>query len=285
MVRLKISLMTLALFAIFHVAQAQEEKDKGEVAETFKETRIVNGHSVETTGEGDLNMIIAHRFGTIDEGVYDWFGLDEATMRIGLDYGVTPNFTIGLGRSTFQKTYDGYAKLKILRQNNDMPISMVAFTSSAINTVRFNEEEKAYKSFKHRLFYTAQLMVARKFSDRFSWQLMPTLVHRNLVQTTAESNNVFALGTATRIQLSKTIGLNLEYYYVPDDQLVDGTTNSFSIGFDIETNGHTFQLHFTNSQGMIEKAFITETTGDWLDQGVHFGFNISRVFRVKGRKQ
>lgn len=283
MVRLTTSFFALILLVSFTKVIAQEDKEY--VAETFKETRIVNGHSVETTGEGDLNMIISHRFGTIDGGAYEWFGLDQATMRIGLDYGLTPNFTIGWGRSTFQKTYDGYAKLKILHQNNTNPISMVAFTSSTINTVRYNEDEKLYKTFKHRLAHTAQLMVARKFSDRFSLQLMPTFVHRNLVQTTIEKNNVFALGGATRIQLSKTIGLNLEYYYVPDDQLLAEATNSFSVGFDIETNGHTFQLHFTNSQGMNAKSFITETTGDWLDKGVHFGFNISRVFRVKGKKR
>ncbi|MGB0525592.1 MAG: DUF5777 family beta-barrel protein [Flammeovirgaceae bacterium] len=282
MEHLKISLITACLLL---AVQAFAQEDKGYVYETFKETRIVNGHSAETTGEGDLNLIIAHRFGTLNGGVYEWFGLDDATMRIGLDYGVSKNFTLGLGRSTFEKTYDGYAKFRVLHQNNRNPISLTAFASTAINTIRFNEDEQEYKRFKHRLFYTAQLLIARKFSDRFSLQLMPSWVHRNLVATSAEKNNVFSLGAATRIQITKTIGLNLEYYYVPDDQLRAETFNSFSVGFDIETNGHTFQLHFTNSQGMIEKFFIAETTGDWLDQGVHFGFNISRVFRVKAKKQ
>lgn len=283
MVRLRISLIVCAILVSFVELNAQEE-DKGYVSETFKETRIVNGHSVENTGEGDLNMIISHRFGTLDGGAYEWFGLDDATMRIGLDYGVTRHFTIGWGRSTFEKTYDGYVKLQVLHQSNTMPITLTAFGSTAINTLRFNADEKLYKTFKHRLYHTGQLMLARKFSDRFSLQLMPTLVHRNLVPTSAEKNNVFALGGATRIQLSKTIGINLEYYYVPDDQILAENTNSFSIGFDIETNGHTFQLHFTNSRGMNAKSFITETTGDWLDKGVHFGFNISRVFRVKSKK-
>lgn len=283
MEHLRINLLLILLLA-FTTINAQDD-DKGFVAETFKETRIVNGHSVETTGEGDLNMIISHRFGTIEDGLYDWFGLDQATMRIGLDYGVSKNFTLGLGRSTFQKTYDGYLKWRLLQQSNSSPISLTAFASTAINTIRFNEEEELYKSFKHRLAYTTQLMIARKFSDRFSLQLTPSWVHRNLVQTSEETNDIFALGTATRIQLTKTLGLNLEYYYVPSDQLLSTNFNSLSVGFEIETNGHTFQLHFTNSQGMIEKFFIAETTGDWLDSGIHFGFNISRVFRVKAKKQ
>lgn len=275
-------IIVLLVMAFTHV-NAQD--DKGFVSETFKETRIVNGHSVETTGQGDLNLIISHRFGTLDGGIYEWFGLDQATMRIGLDYGFTRNFTAGLGRSTFDKTYDGYTKLRFLQQSNKSPVTMTAFASMAINTLRFSEDEKAYKKFKHRLFYTAQLLIARKFSDRFSMQLMPSYVHRNLVENSFEKNNVFSLGAASHIQLTKTIALNLEYHYVPSDQLAPQFYNSLGVGFEFETNGHTFQLQFTNSRGMIEKMFITETTGDFFDNDIHFGFNISRVFRVKGKKQ
>lgn len=285
MVHLKTKLIALCLFFSMGVATAQTDKE--EVAETFKETRIVNGHSVETTDEGDLNLIITHRFGAIDGGAYEWFGLDAATMRIGLDYGVTRNFTVGWGRSTLEKTYDAYGKYRLLRQNNTTPISLTAFGSVALNTLRFNEDEKTYKTFGHRLFYTGQVLLARKFSDRFSFQLMPTWIHRNLVETSTESNDVFSLGAASRIQLSKTIALNVEYFYVPSGQLSPQMINNASVGLEFETNGHTFQIHFSNSRGMIEKFFIAETLGDngALNSDIHFGFNISRVFRVKGKKR
>jgi hypothetical protein len=160
-----------------------------------------------------------------------------------------------------------------------MPISASLFASTAIKGVRWqNPDRENY--FSARLAYTYQLIVGRKFSKRFSLQLSPTVVHRNLVKTTIEKNDVYALGAATRIKLSNRLALNAEYVYVLPDQLAPGYRNSFSIGFDIETGGHVFQLHFTNSTSMIEKGYITETVGDWGDMGVHFGFNVSRVFTV-----
>ena len=109
---------------------------------------------------------------------------------------------------------------------------------------------------------------------------MPTLVWRNIVATAAEKNGVGVIGAAGRIKITKRLALNAEYFYVLPDQLADGYTNSLSIGFDIETGGHVFQLHFTNSPIMIDKGFITETTGDWLKGDINFGFNISRVFTI-----
>jgi hypothetical protein len=135
--------------------------------------------------------------------------------------------------------------------------------------------------FTSKLFYTFQMIIGRKFSEGFSLQLSPTLVHRNLVATTLEKNDVLALGVAGRLKLSKRTAINAEYIYVLPNQLAPEFRNSLSIGFDIETGGHVFQLHFTNSTSMIEKGFITETVGDWKNMGVHFGFNVSRTFNIK----
>jgi predicted porin len=132
-----------------------------------------------------------------------------------------------------------------------------------------------------KLYHTFQLIIGRKFSEGFSLQLSPTLVHRNLVATKAEENDVLALGVGGRIKLGKRTSLNAEYIYVLPDQIDQRFHNSLSLGFDIETGGHVFQLHFTNSRSMVEKGFIAETEGDWGDMGVHFGFNVSRVFNIK----
>jgi hypothetical protein len=162
-----------------------------------------------------------------------------------------------------------------------MPISLSALVDAQIKTTRFEEPDRQ-NYFSSRLYYTFQMLLARKFNDYLTLQLMPTLVHRNLVATRAEKNDVYALGVAGRIRLTRRVTLNAEYYYVLPDQVAPQYTNVLSLGFDIETGGHVFQLHFTNSADMTYKGFITETTDRWFSSpnGIRFGFNISRVFTV-----
>jgi hypothetical protein len=249
----------------------------------FKTTRIINGHSFEMNSEGVLDFKISHRFGRLNGGAYELFGLDAASIRIGLDYGVTPWLNIGVGRSSVGKMYDGFMKVKFLRQQTgkrNIPISMLWVSDMAISSLRNTNSDLDPYVNSHRLFYTHQLIVGRKFTEGFSLQFMPSLVHRNLVLTRAESNDVLVMGVGGRLKLSKRVALNVEYYYTLPNQLDARYTNSLSVGFDIETGGHVFQLHFTNSTGMVENAFMTETTGDWLNGDIHFGFNVSRVFTV-----
>ena len=259
---------------------------------TFKTTRVINGHSIETPSAGVLQFMISHRFGRINGGAYEFFGLDAATIRLGLTYGVTEKLAVGVGRSKTGKTYDGYLKYKLLRQSSgerNFPFSMTLFSSMAINTEKWaNPDRKNY--FTSRMSYTFQALIARKFTDNLSIQISPTLIHRNLVQTIEDKNDVFAIGIGGRQKLTGSISLNLEYFYVLPDQIVsdlpsgESHHNSFSVGFDIETGGHVFQLHFTNSLGMIEKQFITETSGDWFNGDIQFGFNISRVFTIADKR-
>jgi hypothetical protein len=251
-------------------------------AASFKTNRVINLHSLESTAGGVLDAKISHRFGFINGGAYELFGLDQATIRIGLDYGISDRMTIGVGRSSFEKTYDGFIKYKLLRQSTglkNMPVTLAILGTTAIQTLKWAEPERE-NLFSSRLYHTAQLIIGRKFSNGFSLQVSPTFVHRNLVRTAAEENDVLAIGVAGRLKLNKRLSVNGEYIYVAPDQLADGYRNSLSIGFDIETGGHVFQLHFTNSTSMIEKGFIAETVGDWGDGGIHFGFNISRVFTL-----
>ncbi len=290
----KIIPILLLTFACCITSQAQddllsllgeEEETTEYVTAAFKTNRVINLHSLENTSAGVLDIKISHRFGMLNQGAYDLFGLDNATIRIGADYGISDQLTIGFGRSSYEKTYDGFAKWKFLRQSTGkrhMPISMALFASTAIQTLKWQNPDRV-NFFSSRLYYSFQLLLGRKFSDAFSLQLSPTLIHRNLVRTRSESNDVFAGAVAARLRLSRRVSLNAEYIYVLPNQLAPGYRNGLSIGFDIETGGHVFQLHFTNSTSMIEKGFVTETTGDWLDGGIHFGFNVSRVFTVRKR--
>ena len=287
----------MIMAAVFEQVIAQEEQNllsllgREETTEyaaaSFKANRVINLHSLESTSAGILDIKISHRFGFINGGIYELFGLDQASIRIGADYGITDRLTIGFGRSSYQKTYDGFIKYKLLRQSTglkNMPVTVALLGTMAITTLKW-EDPNRDTLFSSRLYYTTQLIIGRKFSNAISLQLSPSLVHQNLVATYEEKNNVFALGFAGRVKLNKRLSINGEYIYVFPNQLADGFRNSLSIGFDIETGGHVFQLHFTNSTSMIEKGFITETVGKWADGGVHFGFNISRVFTIKQPKE
>lgn len=256
-------------------------------AASFKSNRVINLHSLENTSYGVLDAKISHRFGFLNGGPYELFGLDQATIRIGLDYGFSERFNIGIGRSSFEKTYDGFAKFKVLRQSTGlvkMPITVAVVGTAAMHTLKWSNPGRD-NLFSSRLYYTGQLIIGRKFSNSFSLQVSPTIVHRNLVATTAEENDVLAFCFGGRLKIHKRFSLNGEYIYVLPDQLAPDKRNSLSLGVDIETGGHVFQLHFTNSTSMIEKGFIGETVGNWGDGGIHFGFNISRVFTIVRPKE
>ncbi len=298
---MKIDVSIKLLFIIMAAAtgqvNAQQEQDllsllgREETTEyaaaSFKTNRVINLHSLENTSSGVLDAKISHRFGFLNGGFYELFGLDEATIRIGLDYGISDRLTIGVGRSSFEKTYDGFIKYKVLRQSTgliEMPVTVAILATTAIQTLKWADADRD-NLFSSRFYHVGQLIIGRKFSNGFSLQLSPTVVHRNLVKTTVVENDVFAIGMAGRIKLTKRLSLNTEYIYVLPDQTDPLYRNSISLGFDIETGGHVFQLHFTNSTSMIEKGFITENVGDWGDGGIHFGFNISRVFTIAKAKE
>jgi len=247
------------------------------VMATFKSTRVVNGQSVETMKKNHLDFRISHRFGRLNSGAYQFFGLDQATMRMGFEYGVTDRFEVGVGRSTSQKVYDFFGKYKLIQQSTgarNIPVSITLFGGTGIATV--NKELE----FQDKLYYTAQVLLARKFGEKFSLQLSPTWLYRNHPEVTGDEKLLLAVGIGGRYKLSKRVSLNGEYFYTAREKntLTAPYHDSMSFGVDIETGGHVFQLHFTNSLGMIEKQFIGETTGTWDKGDIHYGFNISRTF-------
>ncbi len=274
---------------------AKNEKKRDYATATFKTSRLINGHSIENAAAGVLDLKISHRFGMVNKGAYELFGLDQATMRIGLDYGISKRLMVGAGRSTFQKQYDAFGKFKILRQSSggkwSSPISISAVSTIMLKTLKW-EDPVRKNYYTSRLSFAHQLLIARKFSEGISLQLMPSYVHYNIVQATTDPNDIFALGAGGRFKLTKRLSFNIEYYHVlplsfveGQNYLLPGTHNSLAVGFDIETGGHVFQLHFTNSTGMTERTFITETTGDFFKGDIHFGFNVSRVFTIKDKRK
>lgn len=266
--------------------QSSAVKKKPYTTATFKTSRLVNGHSIENTAKGVLDFKVNHRFGALDGGFSNFFGLDNANTMIGFDYGVTDWLTLGFSRSTYEKEYLGYIKARILRQvdNGGMPISLSYYGNTSVQgmaapTLPAGQEYH----FSNRMFYVNQLLIAKKFNQWLSVQLMPTHIHYNLVPTTAEPNDIFAMGVGGRFKLSNRVSVNAEYYYRFNE--LNGYSNSLSLGCDIETGGHVFQLMLTNATAMTERAFIGQTVNQWGDGGIHFGFNISRVFTIVKPKE
>jgi hypothetical protein len=261
-------------------------------AATFKGTRIINGHSVETVGRKNLDFIISHRFGAVNSGASNFFGLDESQIRLALEYGLTDRLMIGIGRSSYQKTIDIFAKYRLLKQSSgfkNMPVSITLFASDAHNA-SMSTTDLPFYAIAQRQTYTFQALVARKFSEKISLQLTPTVIHRNLAENQTDANNLYALGIGGRYKLTKRTSFNAEYWYTPKSfagtiQRDPRFTNTLSLGFDIETGGHVFQLHLTNSRGMIEKQFIGQTTGKWSRGDIFYGFNISRTFSFDKHKK
>jgi hypothetical protein len=253
---------------------------------TFKSTRILNTHSIERMPAGQLDLRISHRFGPINSGVYNFFGLDQFThIHLGLDYGILNWLMVGVGRGSFNKTYDGFVKFSLLRQSTgarSMPVSLSVLSTVAATAVKWSDPAKTYY-FSSRLSFVHQILVARKLNQSFSVQLSPTMVHRNLVATELDPNDLYAIGAGGRVKLSKRISFNAEYFYLinPVKYMSQPVYNPLSLGFDIETGGHVFQLFFSNSQATNEKELIGETSGRWRKGDIHFGFNISRVFTLK----
>ena len=284
---------------LLSLLDAEQSKEPTYTIATFKASRLINGQTIETISKNHLNFWISHRFGAVNSGfIANFFGLDEAKIRLGLEYGLTDRWLVGAGRSSLEKTYDLYTKYKVLRQSNKMPITVTAMAGWGINTMptgyimesgspmKFNNNIERYS-------YWSQVLVARKFTEKLSLQLMPTLIHVNKVEDPSIPNQLFALGAGGRYKLSQRVTLSAEYYYTmreleddedDDDGGIGGFPypyrNALSFGVDIETGGHVFQFHLTNARGMVEKQFIGQNVGAWDKGDIFYGFNIARTFSL-----
>lgn len=247
-------------------------------AAAFKGLKIVNFESTKMVSHKELYFVVSHRFGSIKTGIEDFFGLDQAVTRLNLIYGITDGINLGLSRSSFQKTYESSLKLRLLRQKvGASPVTVVWYNSVLINTA-LDEENLPQLEFKHRLGYTFSALISRKLDKNLSLQLAPTFFHNNLVSMAEQENSQYALGIGGRYKLTKRWTLNLDYGIHMNRAENSPFKNPLSIGFDLETGGHVFQLHFTNAQPMNTNYFLGQATGDWSEGDIFFGFNISRVF-------
>ncbi|RCS28165.1 hypothetical protein DUT90_02350 [Polaribacter sp. WD7] len=260
--------------------EAPKNESENIVTATFKGTRILNGHSIENRKDKELEFIISHRFGRINSGFSELFGLDNTNVRFAFEYGLSDNLTIGIGRSSFEKTFDSFLKYSLVKQrrgNRSFPFAVSVFASVAAKT---QEEEFPIveRTFQENLSYVGQVLIARKFSQEFSLQVTPTFIHRNTVRETQDPHGIFALGFGSRVKISKRVSLNGEYFLAFNESQSINARNSLAFGVDIETGGHVFQLILSNAITMIEKSFIAENTGNFFKGDIHFGFNISRTF-------
>jgi hypothetical protein len=291
--KLLILIFTASVFAAFAQDELMKEleqsrtNDTDYVFQTFKGTRLVNGHTIETKPKQTLEFIFAHRFGPLKGGIYEMYGLDQASVRIGLDYGITDNLSASIARNSLDKTLDGYVKYKLARQSKGSRTFPVSITGLAGAAYKMSpKKEKAPEGFENvdRLAYVTELLIARKFNTNFSLQISPIYIHKNAVDQDLEENNQFAIGFGGRMKVTKSVAITSEYYYRLNVMEENPYYNSFGIGVDIETGGHVFQLIVTNTQGLTERAFITETAGKFNKDDILFGFNVTRTFQLGHKK-
>jgi hypothetical protein len=283
------------LFAQDMMDMLKDETPKTEYTyATFKTTRIILGQSIESPAHGTLQFEIEHDFGALNSGAYNLWGLDYSTIRLGFEYGINDWLSIGIGRSSWEKTFDGSLKTKILRQSTgekNMPISMSFFGGAFLRSMDWPTDTTRTNYFSSRMSYVAQLLIARKFSNSLSIQLTPTYIHKNLVPHRSDHNDQLSIGIGGRYKISQRTSVNAEYFYqIPGfintyTKIETGAQtyefeNCLSVGVDIETGGHVFQIRLSNAQPMFERAFITETTNKWTDGGIFLGFTINRVFTI-----
>ena len=249
---------------------------KEKVASAFKALKIVNLESTKLAAKGDLYFVVAHRFGSIKDGFEGFYGLDNANTQIKFIYGLTPGINISAARSEF--AYDFATKYMLLPQIKDgFPVTIAGFNSLSINNT-LKESLYPKLEFKNRLTYVAQLLISRKFSEKLSLEIVPSFFHENFVLDPEQSNSQYAIGFGGRYKFAKRWSLNMDYAAHLNRASNSIYKNPLSIGFDLETGGHVFQMHFTNSQAIDEAGYLGRTTGDWTKGDIFFGFNLARVF-------
>ena len=256
------------------------DKDENSIAATaaFKGLKIVNFESTKLLYKREFYFVVSHRFGSIKNGFDDFFGLDFANTRLHFLYGITDDINISISRNSFNKTYDLSGKYRFVTQNDNFPFTIVGYSQLAINTLLEEALILRPVDFSDRVSVTQQLLISRKVNERLSLQLMPTIFHEGYTAYDPQDNTQYALGFGGRYKLSKRLSLNLDYGWHLNRASGSPFVNPLSIGVDIETGGHVFQLHFTNAQPTFESGFLGNARGDWGEGDIYFGFNLSRVF-------
>ncbi|GAA3783276.1 DUF5777 family beta-barrel protein [Corallibacter vietnamensis] len=241
---------------------------------SFKGLQIVSLQSTKMVGQGDLYFVVSHRFGSLKDGINTFFGLDNATTKLGFIYGIKNWVSIGISRHTLNKTYELAFKYRLINQNENSLISLVGYNTIQISS-QLDKDVYPQLSFQNRLSYTSQVLISRSLSKALTIEVIVSYIHKNVYDPIIENQKQFSIGGGGRFKLSKRLSVNAEYMYSNKPSFY---RNPLSLGLDIETGGHVFQLLFTNSQGMTESSYLTNAAGDWGNGDVYFGFNLYRVF-------
>jgi len=276
---------TLLIFSLFLYPQEDllSEIDNGnqdaayEIA-IFKGLKVINFESTKLVANKGFSFIVSHRFGTVKDGFQNLFGLDQAVTHLNFVYGISENVNISASRSSNQKIYELGSKIRLIKQRKgENPFNIVVYSSVLANT-GLDKDNLPKLDFKHRLSYVAQLLVSRKINSKLSFILSPTFFHDNYISNDYQNNSQYGIGFGGRYKIGKRWSLNTEYGVHLNRSNNSLYNNPFSIGVDIETGGHVFQLHFTNSQSMNTNGVFGTSTGDWTEGDVYFGFNLARSF-------
>ena len=254
-----------------------ESESSTTVSSVFKGLKIINFESTKLVGKGGFYFVVSHRFGSVKNGFENLFGLDEAVTHLNFIYGLTEGINVSASRSSNQKIYELASKFRIIKQSERFPFSLVGYTSVLANTA-LSTDNLPKLEFKHRLSYVAQLLISRKVNNKLSLQFTPTFFHDNYVVNDLQDNSQYGLIFGGRYKIGKRWSFNLEYGTHLNRAKNSLYNNPLSLGFDLETGGHVFQLHFTNSQFMNANGVMGNSTGDWSEGDFYFGFNISRSF-------
>jgi len=271
---MKKTAMSFLLILFVFVLKAQDVESGKPVKNVFQGTRFINLHSANVAEKNELQMFIQHRFGNINGGFYEFFGLDEASMRLGFEYGFTKNFTVGIGRSTYMKTFDSFLKYRILTQTTSFPLSVTTTVSGSFPTVK----GLTYNDFSDKASGNVQLLVAKSW-NRVGFQVSPGYIGTGYIPTENSSYSFFTLGAGGSVKLSKKVSFNVEYLYRFEDEI--NYVNPLSASVDLDTGGHLFQIVVSNTQQMYDQAIITNPTGDWAEGSLYLGFNLVRGFNFK----
>jgi hypothetical protein len=256
---------------------------KDETKATFLSTFVLSNPSVEMLDKKGINMRISHKFGFLNSGSESFYGFDNSSSYIGLDYAPLNRINVGIGRSTFRKSVNSHIKINVFRQSKgyrSIPLTIALYGELDYRTQKyFNSDLQEDRL--GRIEYSSQLLIARKFGNIFSLQLMPTFIHRNLVETENDTNNIYALGIGGTLRLQKVLRLNFEYFWVSEhDTPKTDYYSPISFGICYQTSRHAFELFATNSTGITANNNIAFTTGNFWKGDIGIGFNISIIFSV-----
>ena len=282
------------------------------VIATFKSGILINAQTNETLHQHDLLFAVGHRFGDVGGslgGSKTFYGLDMISDDlIGFEYGITNRLTVGVGRDkgatnnanvNQTQLWYGTLKYRLLQQtmDNNMPLSISLFGRGIISSMASlpTNNDAHFNNFKSRLSAAGQVIIARKFSDYLSLELLPTYIRRENV-VSPDNQNMFAMGIGGRLKLTEHMAIEMDYflpfrspqtknYFNTQDNTI--FYNPLSVGLAIETGGHVFHIDFTNATSMMESQFIPGTVSNWTKGQFRWGFNFSRTFTIGkgGRKQ